>query len=493
MYQTGEQVWAGLAHEIIKQTTDRMSWVDRERFWLELNLRRIDEQAVRRKVYGLVVDRVLPTAVGGVFLAIAGVLLWVFRGGWLGGALALGGPGAVGLYTALQAVKVLRSNVTGGLSSLITPATELQRFAGVQLKGAYSELVDAPDYRRQAGTFNLIHEDVARVVDLIASPERPLVVFVDDLDRCAPSTVVQLIEAVNLFIAGQYPNVVFVIAMEPEMVAAHIEAAYADLVKRLADLNGSQGRPSDLGWKFLEKIVHLPLALPTMEPGVKKEFYESLFQPPPEAPGLRDEIASEAQIQAEEHKLSAVPLSDVVQLASERPRQPQQEVPDVALTEALRRTVERRLTSGDPEVKEVIQYATLYLDPNPREIKRFVRVFRFYVMIYMERRLRGLPGPASLKEVAKLGVLAIRWPGLMACLGRSGGTDGRAIFDILEQPPRATRRRNEGQATADRRVLRDALTRATVTKPMRDRLLDRELCEFMKSAPMLGAASRGYL
>jgi len=55
--------------------------------------------------------------------------------------------------------------------------------------------------------------------------------------------------------------------------------------------------------------------------------------------------------------------------------------------------VERRLTHGDPDVEAVIAYARPLLDPNPREIKRFVRVFRFFVMIYMERRLQGLPAP----------------------------------------------------------------------------------------------------
>jgi hypothetical protein len=39
-YQSGEQIWAGLAYEIITQVTDRLATGDRERFWLALNLRR---------------------------------------------------------------------------------------------------------------------------------------------------------------------------------------------------------------------------------------------------------------------------------------------------------------------------------------------------------------------------------------------------------------------------------------------------------------------
>ncbi|MFC7643536.1 P-loop NTPase fold protein [Streptosporangium lutulentum] len=41
-----------------------------------------------------------------------------------------------------------------------------------------------------------------QVLDLVATEERPLVVFVDDLDRCSPGTVAQVIEAINLFLAA---------------------------------------------------------------------------------------------------------------------------------------------------------------------------------------------------------------------------------------------------------------------------------------------------
>ena len=57
MYQTGEQVWAGLAYELIDQVTSRMSAAERERFWLRLNLARVDQEAVRRKIYKLVLER----------------------------------------------------------------------------------------------------------------------------------------------------------------------------------------------------------------------------------------------------------------------------------------------------------------------------------------------------------------------------------------------------------------------------------------------------
>ena len=63
MYQTGDQVWAGLAHEIIRQVTERMSVRDRERFWLALNLSRVEGEAVRRRIYTMALERLVPALV----------------------------------------------------------------------------------------------------------------------------------------------------------------------------------------------------------------------------------------------------------------------------------------------------------------------------------------------------------------------------------------------------------------------------------------------
>ena len=134
--------------------------------------------------------------------------------------------------------------------------------------------------------------------------------FVDDLDRCSPGTVVQVIEAINLFLAGQYPNCIFVIAMEPDMVAAHVEAAYGNLAQRLEQ----HGDTFELGWRFLEKIVQLPLTLPALEPERAAGFAESLFghgmaPAPVEAP-------SEEAVQAADEALRGEVLSGAVRQAA---------------------------------------------------------------------------------------------------------------------------------------------------------------------------------
>ena len=53
-------------------------------------------------------------------------------------------------------------------------------------------------------------------------------IFVDDLDRCSPAKVGEVIEAINLFLAGEYPNCAFVIGIDAEVVAASMEVVHED-------------------------------------------------------------------------------------------------------------------------------------------------------------------------------------------------------------------------------------------------------------------------
>lgn len=50
-YEGTEQVWAGLADSIIKGVADRLDPVEREWFYLRLNLHRLDKDSIRNWIY----------------------------------------------------------------------------------------------------------------------------------------------------------------------------------------------------------------------------------------------------------------------------------------------------------------------------------------------------------------------------------------------------------------------------------------------------------
>ena len=461
-----------------------MTRSEQEHFWLYLNLKRVDEEAVRRKIYGLVVNSVLPWAICGLVALAAGIaILAVGSAAWLGTSFTVAGLVVALAGGGVNGWNALSSKASAGLSALVRPANSASRFAAGKLAGFYEEVVQNPDYRAQSGFLYLVYTDIQRVFDLVATPERPLVIFVDDLDRCSPGTVVQVIEAINIFVAGTYQNSIFVIAMEPEMVAAHIEAAYTDLVQKLSETSGrtTTEEPS-LGWRFLEKIVQLPLALPAMESNTTTAFFESLFPAhitPVAVPS--EALTDKADASAVEEALRTASLSEAVSIAGNVQ-------PDAAIKRGIRRVIERRLTVDDPEVREVIAYASQCLHRNPREIKRFVNLFRFYTMIYAERQIAKLPTPASLHEVAKIAVLCTRWPSLLSTLALPiGNGDERTVFELLENP------QSTGDDESGDAALMAALRTVGLSDGMMASIMTAEFQTFMKSAPKVQSGVRGYL
>jgi hypothetical protein len=489
MYQTGEQVWAGLAHEIIKQITDRMSLTEREYFWLKLNLKRVDEQAVRRKIYGIVIDRLVPYAVATLIFVVVGLALLATNiSRWWTVGLAGGAPVAFGWAAIVQIRSVLRARVSGSTSQLIRPATAAKNFTSETAGGVYKEIVESPDYISRAGFFHLVRSDVQRVLDLVATDDRPVVVFVDDLDRCSPGTVVQVIEAINLFLAGEYKNAIFVAAMEPEMVAAHIEAAYEDLARALRTEGFADVQAVSLGWKFLEKIVQLPLTLPALEPDRTMSYFTSLFPGALIAPAMVEVVAPEPDVEERFGELSGTSLAAALQMSQTASTGTVATSRDAQAL--LRRVIDKQLTIDNDEIKRIIAQVIPWLAANPREMKRFVNVFRFLVMIDSERSFRGMPSVKDLHAIAKLAVLHIRWPDLIAVLSKPRPVlDEQTIYELMEDQSSA--QTDEGQAsTAELRV---ALQQCGLSGRIVDRIAAIELWTFARSSPRLGVVARNYL
>jgi predicted KAP-like P-loop ATPase len=95
--------------------------------------------------------------------------------------------------------------------------------------------------------------------ELIKSDElkhiRAVVVLVDDLDRCLPETVVDSLEAMQLFLA--VPRMSFVIAADEDRVADAISTRF-----RTTGVPNEDGEPSEDPAKlYLHKIVQTAIPL----------------------------------------------------------------------------------------------------------------------------------------------------------------------------------------------------------------------------------------
>ncbi|MFH2035261.1 MAG: P-loop NTPase fold protein [Candidatus Zixiibacteriota bacterium] len=96
-------------------------------------------------------------------------------------------------------------------------------------------------------------------------PER-MVIFIDDIDRCQPNKITQILEAIKMFI--NYENFVFILAMDAQVVRMAVGQQYKFISKDV----------ERWGRFYLEKIIQVPFALPVLDAELLKNMKNKLIK-----------------------------------------------------------------------------------------------------------------------------------------------------------------------------------------------------------------------
>lgn len=107
--------------------------------------------------------------------------------------------------------------------------------------------------------------EFGRLVARITGGEA-VIVFIDDLDRCLPETVVDTFEAIRLFL--NTPKTAYVLALNQNVVESAIDSRYPDLKK--ADGGG-------IGRDYLEKMLQLKVSVPALSAAEAETYVNLLF------------------------------------------------------------------------------------------------------------------------------------------------------------------------------------------------------------------------
>jgi hypothetical protein len=392
-YQSTEQIWAGLAHAILAQLPARLSVKDRELFWLRLQRRRIDPSAVRSDIYRAALERFLPRLAGWAVLALGTLIV-------VGLSLLAGGLGAAG-------VGIAGGGVIGALwVARRAWASATRDVLNRKLEGAYLRYVRQPDYGSKLGYLHLVEEDMTRALALLTPDDQPAVIFIDDLDRCSPAKIAEVIEAMNLFLAGDYPNCAFVIGLDAEVVAASMEVVHEQIIGKLDDRRG------ELGWRFMDKFVQLPFVMPRLHPQQREAYLRGLFSTPHDDKETHD-IVTEAEQLQNAARQDALPVDELARRVADLAPRLAGVDPERArsLGEEVVSAGARAFSDNDPEVIQALADQMGYLSDNPRTIKRAVNLYRFHRFVAFARQASTLPlEVATPEQIGRWIVVIIRWP-----------------------------------------------------------------------------------
>ena len=129
------------------------------------------------------------------------------------------------------------------------------------------ERARSSDYISHFGVISVLRGDLEALVEKQRrdSPDRRIILYIDDLDRCPPGRVVEVLQAVHLLLA--FPLFVAVVGVDPRWLLRSLEQHYLQIQSmpgrapsESADLL-SETTPHD----YLEKIFQIPFALRHME------------------------------------------------------------------------------------------------------------------------------------------------------------------------------------------------------------------------------------
>ncbi|GEM_PF-5598184 len=300
---------------------------------------------------------------------------------------------------------VLLSNVapTQALATLSEQAGSILAFLGLagSIGSAALNMLRALFSGQAAERFVRVGADPMEQIrrhfcDMVTFVKRPILVCIDDLDRCQPNYVVGLLEHIQTLFS--HAAVQYVVAADRRWLYECFEQEYAAFKHCIRE----PGRPT--GYLFLEKIFQMGLVVPSMNDFQRQVFLEILY-------GQGDSVSTDeleqlaARVEAEFEGVTSTEAL-ITQL---------EKVPDQAnmLIQQLRRQAAVQQLARQ-EVHTSIEHFLMpfasLLEPNPRAIKRLVNAYSVGLALALLSDESVLADVMRRKRFALWTILQLRWP-----------------------------------------------------------------------------------
>lgn len=226
---------------------------------------------------------------------------------------------------------------------------------------------------------------------LIARIRKPIIVFIDDLDRCDAAYVGDLLDNIQTMLRSA--PIVYLVAADRAWITTSFGKRYGDFTSH------SENSARPLGYLFLDKLFQLSVNMPSLSGPVRTRFLNAILGsagaalPTPEVVAAATEAAA---IEVSEIDSQEELLAKVDDIKEETPEK-----------QAMRVAVARRL--GQTDVKAQTEHRLSHLagliEPNPRSMKNLVSA----VAINQSRLV--LEGRSfELDHLARWTIIELRWP-----------------------------------------------------------------------------------
>jgi predicted nucleic acid-binding Zn-ribbon protein len=297
-----------------------------------------------------------------------------------------------------------------------------------------SDRLQVDDYGKRLGLMQQVKQDLAALSDRLTDwqhnreelkkffPRGParVVLYIDDLDRCPPDRVVEVLESVQLLLNTKL--FIVVLGIDDRYIARALEQVYEGVLKR-------GGKPS--GLDYLEKIIQIPYRMrPISSSSIDGYLRAQTKIAKPQAPSTpieKDDILTEKEIH-EETQEAIAPLSDL-NVQSPEVLEPEPSVIDTPEPLENPQTIQAKTSTDETTYLETIAQTIEFEEPEfqllvncckhvditPRTAKRLINIYKILQIIWSTRSQKGANSPTDTDKRIAMSFLALsgRYPTYM--------------------------------------------------------------------------------
>jgi len=224
---------------------------------------------------------------------------------------------------------------------------------------------------------------------MIKHIDQPIVIFIDDLDRCKVSYTVDLLEGIQTLFRGL--GLTFVVAADQRWLCASYTNAYKDFTSTVNE----PGRP--LGYLFMEKTFQITMSLPRLPPKLQDQYWKYLIQ-----------IKSENQEETENFRKQATEKIQDLKTEEDIMVEIQKHKENPYEEQALREAAIIQLASPEIEMhieEHILSDFAHLVEANPRGMKRLVNAYSIQRAMDIYRG-----GNIEPKKLVLWTIILLRWP-----------------------------------------------------------------------------------
>ncbi len=168
------------------------------------------------------------------------------------------------LYKSIDKFKLVKNSLkfgadlllTGGISTVVNLA--INKSLGILSDNTAEDKKDVKQDIKDELDYKALREDIREFQNkfeelLKESKISRLVVFIDELDRCRPDTILDTLEAIKLFLFTG--KTAFILGADERHIAYAVKSKFRDI----------EGQEIDIGKEYLEKLVQYPIKIPRLD------------------------------------------------------------------------------------------------------------------------------------------------------------------------------------------------------------------------------------